>query len=369
MGYTMAEDQVIVYSEEPVDDIWLRLLRFTHQRGLAQHRPRASGQALDLDACAEVTGSCRQAHEYFKAATSSTLATAPLQLYYGMISLLKAATILVAGHCGDIGHHGMTIGKIVKEMRIGDVSLTVQGQRAGGLLEYAQVVQPGNGLTGKQLWTLRELLGSVPDLFDEHAAAYGPGQEIYSVPFERVVLSDSQSADRIDSAHGPTILPLISQIEGFSSRYLAPQQLPDGLVILRPRLKSPGDLAQMALSGRRFLLVGHKKNQACVTLVPMLSIFMGMFILGTLSRYHARRWFDFLGNTQDDERNLIESFVRLSIRGFPNMVLDFVSGRKHIFTGLRFQDTDLREFAVTKDVKEMVSKELSGAIRRLRRQE
>jgi len=366
----MTESPVVIYSEKPFDDIWLRLLRFTSHGNLAQHRPRNSGAALDAEGSAEVSASCQQAHEYFRAALSATLATAPLQLYYGMASLLKAATILVNGACGDIGHHGMTAAEIPSGGKIGDVSLVVHAMKAGGLLEYAGTLQPGNRLGGKQSWSLAELLGSVPDLFDEHAAAYGGSELGHCVPIERVLQSDSKIADRIDLTRVPDLENLIPKIEHFSERYLTPQH-PAGspFMILRPRLNVALDITETALSGRRFLLVGHTKEGRLVTLTPVVAMFMGMFILGTLSRYHARRWSSFLDDTQDDERHLVEMSIRMCIRTFPNMALDFIVGRKHVFTGLRFQDTDLREYAVTNDVKEIVSKEVEGVFHRLKRQE
>jgi YaaC-like Protein len=359
----MPEKAVVIYSEQPFEDIWLQILRFTYDSNLLQHRVPSDGSQLGEDARNEVAASIQHGHEYFRAALTASLHTSPVQLYYGMVTLMKATRILSSGSCGEIGHHGMTIPAVPTGGRLGQIQLRVDGRAAGGLAEYAKVLLPPPTLEGGRQWSLSELLGSVPDLFEEYAAAYSPVEDFYCVPIERVVLSSRQVVDRIDQTHVPDFANLMPRIDGFKNRYLTPQETQNGIIVLRRTLKATDDLAHTALSGGRFLLVGHKKGAHNVTLAPLIATFMAMFILGTLSRYHARKWSLFVKQLHDAERHLIEMFIRLSVRVFPNAVLDIVTGRQHVFTAARRQDTDLRNYVETKDVKEMISREVPEIIR------
>jgi hypothetical protein len=94
-------------------------------------------------------------------------------------------------------------------------------------------------------------------------------------------------------------------------------------------------------------------------------MFMTAFILGYLSRYHARFWSAFVTKSRDDEKHLIEMFVRLCLRLFPNTVLDTITGSRHIFSPARSQDTDLRDYAVVKDIKDIISKEVASTLQDL----
>jgi hypothetical protein len=353
---------VVIYSEHPTDDIWMRLARFTYDANLRKHVVPATGAGLTDDARREVAASIEQSREYFKAATEVSLHTAPLQLYYGMTNLLKATTILLNGSCAAIGHHGMTMPPGALTASPGNAKLHVNGGAAGGLLEYASAIQPGHQLSGGQVWTLSDLLASVPELADDWEATYGPGR--HCVPIERVMVSPQDTADRIDIIRFPDYALFLKHILGLSDRYLRPQATATHIV-LRTKLTPIDDITHVSLSGKRFLLVAHEKSGASIALSPMVASFMAMFVLGTVSRYHAQWWSSFVNESEDNERHIVELFVRLAVRLVPNIALDTIERKRHVFTTAREQNTDLREFVVTNEVKEIVSKEVTEALRQM----
>ncbi len=85
---------------------------------------------------------------------------------------------------------------------------------------------------------------------------------------------------------------------------------------------------------------------------------MGLFALGTLSRYHADFWSPFVRNDTTGERWLVEEFVALAARHMPNLVLNMLVGDDLVFAATREGVRDESSQLTEADVRELINKRL-----------
>ena len=58
---------------------------------------------------------------------------------------------------------------------------------------------------------------------------------------------------------------------------------------------------------------------------------MGLFALGTLSRYHPSFWNPFVTRDSTGEKLIVEKFISVARRQIPNLVLNLLEGEQISF--------------------------------------
>lgn len=347
-----------IFSEEPLHDVWMRLLNFSYEENLRAFKAVRTGEDLAPDTRADIASSLQQAREYFRAAEAVSLHTSPLQIYYGTVSLLRATVLLLWGRCDPIESHGMSVPAADNKARIGEVALVTRAASGGALGAYVKALLPGQALVGNEEWSLAQLLGSVPDVYDLHVASYVGRKDLHLIPIERVLSDAGHNFDRCSQKEVPNASELLKRVPALAVQYLQPQQVGE-FVIFRPRLTATVDISVEALSGRRFLPVSHVMKTREVTLSEGIYMFMALFTLGMLSRYHPRRWGQVVSAPDLAERQLVEQFLRVARRKLPNIALNLIVNRPLVFTPARVEGTDLRQFVRRDEVKEMIAEAVS----------
>ena len=59
--------------------------------------------------------------------------------------------------------------------------------------------------------------------------------------------------------------------------------------------------------------------------------YMIMYILGMLCRYETEKWGDIVFSFTSEDMYVIQEFLTISARKFPNMIYDLLLGERHIF--------------------------------------
>jgi hypothetical protein len=81
-------------------------------------------------------------------------------------------------------------------------------------------------------------------------------------------------------------------------------------------------------SGRPYLRFPHEGG----LLVPEISVhYMIMFVLGMLCRYETERWGEMILTFASHDTFLINEFLNVSMRKFPNLILDQLCQERNIF--------------------------------------
>ncbi|WP_437798924.1 YaaC family protein [Sorangium sp. So ce693] len=344
-----------VPTENPLEDLWRRLRRYCYPenvRRLLQERHSSTPPPTVVDT---ITAAVVQADEYFQAARSTTLQVSPLLLYYGATNLMAAYRLCSSPVAHALHHHGMTLGRETDGTSIGDIKIAPDQSPNGGLQAYRLAISP-SAPSLSSAWSLRDIFGSIPDLHEDFLDCY-PAALPLLLPIE-VVKTRSSQFDRIArrslAKHGESA-PL-GRVPGFAS-YYRPAEYTETYVILRRKLRPGAPISISSLSGRQYLPIARPEDRGHAPPVVILYL-MGLFALGTLSRYHADVWSPFVRNDTTGERWLVEKFVALAARHMPNLVLDMLVGENLVFVAAREGIRDESSQLTDADVRELIEKRL-----------
>lgn len=356
----------IIFSEDAARDIDLRLRNYTYDQSLKDHKPRGASERLDNNQRAEVAASVLQGLEYLKVGRSVSLHTGSVQLHYATVSLLRAAVLLVKAELAPIKGHGMDLGGVPPATPLGGTNVWCRAKHDGALVVLGEALLDGDRLLkgGPEQWLLRDLLGSIPDIRATHVRCYGLENNL-CVPVERVRTPTGAFLDRIPlDLVAADILGRVIGDKWVKATYLNPQRTEKHLV-LRPQLGKVRDITVEALSGQRFIRLGHTSLGA--PLPELISFLASLFILSSVSRYYVRTWDEVVGDAISLERQLVQEFLIVSARRIPNLVLDHIEDVAHVFTSQREGPVDLREPLTKADVKKLVREELREVISLLKK--
>lgn len=313
-------------TEDPRTDLWRMLSQFTYQTNINKY-VQEHGLSTDTAKLEFIAGCIRQAEAYFKAASRAPLDISPLLIYYGATNLLAGATALLTGEIKVINNHGMKF-DIADESRIADAKITPVDPSHGALQIFCNIFSSSCPMTNGAVWTTEELFGSIPDLKIDFENCYRETKpnviplkqyEVEGTIVERIEISD---LERFDSP----VEDLKNLIPDFSKSYLQPQVLHD-CIILNPKMNS-SDIGIYSIFGRRYLQLSHVKNGQNLTPDQLIIMFMSMFSLGYLSRYRPEKWNSFVQSDKTGEKLLIERFLDVCSRLFPNLVLNRIQERR-----------------------------------------
>lgn len=353
----------LVPSENPENDQWRLLLKYGYTTNIERFFRETSNQNSETKTCEFVSGSILQAESYFESADSSSLHIKPLLLYYGTVNLLAGAATLLRAETPSIDHHGMKL--ILPEtdtFRIGDVMIKPINPKTGALQQLANVFSDNCDLTNGDVWSLEEILGSLPDLLIEFENCYQDAKP-FTIPIE-VVKMQRSSLERIypeSLSRFSDQAQVFFDVHRFSEVYLQPQW--GAFIILRKRVSVGSlDLGAYSISGRKHLQVGHKKQGRLLTPSLLMLMLMGSFALGFLSRYHPEIWNPFVRSDSTGERLLIDRFLSICKRHVPNLVLNAIIGQDIRFVNEQDGVLDLTTSLQEGDLKELIAEQVQKYI-------
>jgi hypothetical protein len=113
-----------------------------------------------------------------------------------------------------------------------------------------------------------------------------------------------------------------------------------------------------SIFGQRHLQIAHIKNGQHLNPNQLIVMFMGLFALGYLSRYHPELWNPFVRSDETGERLVIERFLAICQRYLPNLVLNMIRGERIQFAYETEGVLDLMNSPTESDLDEMVRKKI-----------
>lgn len=314
-----------VYSEHPEATQWEMLMQYSYESNVTKELlKRGVGNPGNLSET--IAGAFSQAYEYFHTASASSLYISPLLVYYGMVNLLSGACQIMSGSLLNVVGHGMSVqiaeGQALEHLS--GVTILPSAKITGSLSVFGQTLDPGWNVSRSGNWTLGELLGRMPDLYDEFCDFYEPSSPSL-IPVKRGtngrVVIDRIEQDFLDKY--PQVDKILETIPGLSSGYLRPlnASMRDHSVVL---YRKPGvsDIALRAMSGSYFLCMGNGPAHTSPVPTQAILLYMAFFALSFLSRYRPELWNPFVKTDSTGERRVFAKSIDVAIRIFPNLVLN-----------------------------------------------
>lgn len=315
-----------IRSESPKEDQWKLLSRFSYPTNIRRFLDD-NGSTATYDGPVDFIAGCvQQGESYFSVAEASPIDIAPLLVYYGAANLLAGVAAMLMASRPTIKSHGMHLKCPGADSdRIADAIVVPVNPEHGALQQFCNVFSKGCMITNGGQWSLEEILGSIPDLKRDFENSY-EGAKTHTVPVE-IVQTGDRFVERVsvDELTGYSdSRDAVLGIANLTDAYLSPQYM-ESYVILHRRRRSP-EIGSYSIFGGKYLQIGHTKNRRLISPNQVILMFMGLFALGYLSRYHPEIWNPFVRNDQTGEKLVIERFLEISKRYLPNLVLNEIHG-------------------------------------------
>ena len=315
-----------INSENPIDDIWQSLLRFSYIDVINKWWGEKDVKEKDNNLASFIASSIKQANSYFLSASKAPINIQPLLFYYGCVSLLIGTLSLVKQKKYEIKNHGMQLDK--STLFLNDIFFikAVPRNVDGALHIIMQELEGVNDFISHGSWSLLEIFKCLPDLIEELTLII-PGSGVNVLKINEIN-REERKIDRIPinkREEGMEIVKIIKLDPKFKECYLEPQ-ITDNFVILNRRLGVIPDV-EYSIIGESYLRI-YYKSKGSIFLPQYISYYIGLYILGTLSRYYPDIWDEFINFDSTGKKNIVRNFLQKSNRYFPNLILNILEGER-----------------------------------------
>ena len=376
-NHTMNEEIIVnnyrIFTEEPEQELWRSLLQFSYkaniQRYFEEHQISTNSsdekgtEKLDnLTNC--IAGALLQANEYYKASRNVSLQVEPVLLYYGTTNLLYAMSALLNGVIPQISNHGMYIKANGGERSyIADTSIRFDHPSNGGIHIFAKDLGFQLNLCEYRPWCLGDFFDSIAEINSDFERCY-QGRKSHILLLDVVKIPEGM-VEKVYLTEG-NVSETFNNIEGFNASYLRPQEAHDRYgneyIVLRHKINGKS-IHQISYSGQPYLQEAHKKNGKLITVTKALNMYISLFALGSLCRYHPTIWNPFVTQDSTGEKLLIEKLLYYSRRILPNIVLDRLMNKQITFVSDKYVPEDRIHLVGEHEVREIVSNEVRTQIK------
>ena len=344
-----------VVTEDPKQAQWALLSQFIYQPNIVRYQVANGLPEPSLELVNYISGCINQADAYYTSASRAKLDISPLLFYYGTTNLLAGAWALIKGEIPLINDHGMKLqGTENLSEYLRDLSVRPQKSKGGGLSAFCSVFSPNCNMVNGASWTFLEILASIPDVRSDLIVCYDQ-EKLFVLPVEVVKKLDvfNERALLVDVTKIDNFEEALKHVDGFSANYLKPQQTENHLILHR-KLRSK-EIGTLSISGQRNLIIPHYKNNQWLAPSQIILFLMGLYVLGSLSRYNPEFWHPFVQKFQTGEKLLVERFLSVSERYIPNLVLDAIHKMHFQFLFNESSATSASTSLTKEDVETIVS--------------
>ena len=341
---------VHTWTDSPGDAVWNHLRFLSHfnnatrllQGGLGCSVEReipegtVSRKARQLSACIQ------QAEEYYNAASRATIATSPLLLFYGMLSLAKA--LVVGNHptllLEDVNYHGLKRTKGESDdAPLEEIHLTTDG----GVFEEFMKIATGTALPRNAEVRFKDILAALPSVAEFYARYYseqpnclglydsrfgGTGESYLSLSISRYNYGRDLTVEDIlavipELAHDFVVEPGLHHAQAYKFCTTAFRAMPPYMGVYHSPV------------GGRYIIGGLPSRLGGVTekryVFPACAEYMLIFLLSDCVRYRQEFWSRIISGEQTGVLGIVDMAVAHTVRHFPNFILDRLFGQKFTY--------------------------------------
>lgn len=359
-------DNISIFTEEPEQELWRSLLQFSYGANILRYFDENHVQKSERDDVLtnSIAGALLQADEYYKASKTVSLQVEPLLLYYGTTNLLFALYVLLTGSVPTINNHGMHIAADPSNTFIADIGITFDHYADGGIHILSGGLGFNANLCEYHPWDLGEFLDSIAEIRDDFERCYRD-RKSHIIPID-VIKTPDGTVEKIflDEREESSTLEMI---EGFSSAYLSPQRVARrniGSYLILHHKMTGKPIHQIAYSGQPYLQVGHEKCGKKMTIPKELNMYVSLFALSSLCRYHPEKWNPFVTQDSTGEKLLVEKLLYYSRRMLPNIVLNKILKKQVFFVSDKYIPEERIHLVGQHEVQEIVTREVRSQMKK-----
>jgi len=341
-----------IITENPMKSQWLLLSHFTYQANIENYFSNNKIVFTDPIIFSYISGCIKQAEAYFLTGREAPLDILPLVVYYGTVCLLSGVAALTSGIIPDIKNHGMYLEDWTNQ--ISEIVIHPKDSANGALQLLSNIYSPGISFTNTISWNFWEVISFLPEIRSDFISLY-KDKEPNTIPLEQARKANLifERADLKDLIRIQDIEKKIPTILNYSKSYLDPMITKTHLILYK---KMPlFEIGCYSIFGKKHLLIPILKNGTMVSINPLIGYFMGLYVLGILSRYNPEKWFPFTSNDSSGERLLIEVFLLNALRVVPNLVLNFIHNESVQFSFQDEKTTNLSSPIYKEEIEEIVN--------------
>lgn len=336
------------YSEDPVNDIWQKLLKYSFGSNVKRATAIDNEEVVNT-----ITGSIIQAHEYFETSNIVSLNTSPLLLYYGCVNLLYGTAMILTKNNIQIKNHGASISITDPEGPIGQSEIFLSSAMEGAFGIFNKILSNNNSFP--KSWKISEVFSYIPDIKKEYEDCYNLTNS-NCIPVETV----KRKSDKLDRIRLSDLKHDFRKemILDFDKAYLNAQKTNE-YIILRGRLKAE-EIGALSISGQKNLIMYSEHEGKQYFIDQLMAIFLGLYALSVLSRYHPAKWYPFVQKDDTGEKGLVEDFLKVASRKLPNIALNLILGKEIQFVCNTMGTIDLSKDYDPEEVKKIVNDQIKS---------
>ena len=356
----MSENRIekdMIFTENPEEEMWQTILQFSYDANIRRFLIKNSFEESET-LINNISGSILQAYEYYKSAKIANLQIKPLLLYYGTTNLLYGITNMLTGRINEIHDHGMKTIVVDDAIFIGDTEVSFNDPDFGGIHVFMNAFNVGVDLSKHGKWNVKETLSAIPELHIDYLKCYDEKfrnnffLSEYNTPEGKIEKINIENLD-IEQ-----VFEMLSNVVGFKENYLSPVVSQDKkFLILRHKMCSE-NISKLSYSGQPYLSISHLKNGESLTLPQIFYMYIGLFALCSLCRYHPEKWSPFVKNDTTGEKLLIEKFLSYCWRLIPNYIINEIHQKNVVYSNDKYSPIDTVESVGEHQVKKIIEKEL-----------
>lgn len=355
-----------IFTEEPEQELWRSLLQFSYRTNIKRY---FVGHNIVIDQNDEdiltdsISGAFSQANEYFKACMTTSLQIGPLLLYYGTTNLLYAMSALIDGRLPSINNHGMKVEQADNIKSVADTTISFNSPNDGGVHYFAKRLGFTLFLGNYNPWKLIDFLDSIAEIKNDFNQCYQNNSS--NILMLNLVKTPDGTVEKIYIEDDSTEQKILN-IEGFRKSYLPPQKVQDknkntSLILRHKLIGEP--IHQESYSGQPYLQAGHVKEGKIITIPRCLNMYISLYVLGNLCRYHPGVWNHFVTQDSSGEKLLVEKLLYYSRRIIPNIVLNRILGNSISFVSDKYIPENQVHMVSKHELQEMLSDEVYSQVK------
>lgn len=269
-----------------------------------------------------------QAKEYYLSAKESSVLTKPTLLYYGASCLVKALILTKRCHEDMSTGHGI---KVLKSNADDLMDLRIK-PITGTFLQLYQVIENKDIDIIKSMdFNLEDLLCFIPELKDDFENVFN--KKSLTIKVNRIKDEDGEylvydgdyfSDDSIKKN-------FFENIPNFDKYYLSPSFIANRMVCFKKPVVE-GEIVLRNIMGEEFLVSSLFTHEKFIYLSQISVHFLILYLLSMLSRYYINIWLSEKSFDEDRYFYIIEKFLDISERKFPNLILNEILNKEIIFS-------------------------------------
>lgn len=320
-----------IRTEKPLEELWLQLRLFESEYYSKQFLKEKYHDISDEELnklTTTFTSNIKQAYEYYSAASSVSILTSPLLYYYGMMCLTNVLWASLNKNERIKQSHGLRSKSDGSDHILSNEYVTVLKEGSFPALHSCFsdfTIKQDTKIFIKDVFSVIPELKILFEKIYERSCCVKFTRDRLDYNHEELIPFREMLENNIDFFHQHNV-PIYSgcNLDDISVIDIIYDCVNDSTIFEYPLQKN--------LNGEiYFTFPIDVGNNVCA--VPEASAhFIVMYCLGMLVRYEPEKWLQIVSGKLSSEINLINRFVEISKRKFPNIILNGLLGKEVQFT-------------------------------------